>query len=120
MTQRICHVNRCTNPRGARSLMCREHWAQVPPVLKQAVSAHYRLGQERDFKITREYIAAARAALNSVSEQSSPPQSFLPDHVGRELVPGVIAHVAPDIAPEALEALTELAQAWKRQIGDGA
>jgi hypothetical protein len=113
---RPCLVDGCPNPRGARSLMCREHWAQVPRVLKQAVSTHYRPGQERTYNLSREYVAAARAALNSVSKQNSPPESFLPDHVGVEIAPGVIAHVAPDIDEASLEALGDLARAAFKKL----
>lgn len=48
-------------------LMCKEHWAQVPSALKFQVIKHYRSGQCADKRPSREWIAAARAAISHVA-----------------------------------------------------
>ena len=64
-----CHAERCAIEIPARLLMCRRHWMMVPLELQQAVWRHYRRGQERDKQVTREWLAAARAAIEAVAKR---------------------------------------------------
>ena len=75
MTAHLCHARRCTVPVPPRLLMCRAHWAQVPPDLQRRLWAAYRPGQERTKSPSREYVAAARACINAVP---LPAQAALP------------------------------------------
>lgn len=74
-----CHIDNCNTVVPPKMLMCKSHWAQVPAVLKQAVLAHYRTGQEKDKSVSLEWVRAARAAINSVSA-ALPPASIRDAH----------------------------------------
>lgn len=65
-----CHAYKCTTPVAPRLLMCRKHWAMVPGDIQRAVYAHFNPEQCRGRKAplpSREWIAAARAAINHVA-----------------------------------------------------
>ncbi len=64
-----CHAKGCRTHVRPALLMCRRHWAMVPPALRTAIWATYRPGQERDKQPSREYLAAARDAINAVAER---------------------------------------------------
>lgn len=66
-----CHVPGCDIPASLNMLMCKTHWRQVPGLLRGAVWAAYRPGQEKDKTPSREWVRAARAAINSVSVVNS-------------------------------------------------
>jgi hypothetical protein len=50
-------------------LMCKRHWFSVPVVLRNEVWAHYRGGQERDWKPSKEYCIAAKKAIRAAAER---------------------------------------------------
>lgn len=64
-----CHADGCQVSVPPKMLMCLMHWRMVPGNMKRAVWATYRPGQERDKNPTREYLAAAQAAIQAVYEQ---------------------------------------------------
>lgn len=43
-------------------LMCKKHWFQLPPAYHAEIKKHYRAGQERDKKPSKEYIEAVNKA----------------------------------------------------------
>ena len=61
-----CHAIGCRTPIEPWRLMCRQHWAKVPPTLQTAVWASYRPGQEEDKRPSAEYLEAARLAIAAV------------------------------------------------------
>ena len=63
-----CHAAMCSVPVQPRFLMCRRHWALVPNELKLAVLRAYRPGQCDDKQPSREYLEAARRAINRVAQ----------------------------------------------------
>lgn len=67
MTVHTCHARNCTTPVPAKLLMCLKHWRMVPLALQRAVWRYYRPGQEVDKKPSRDYLAAARAAIDAVA-----------------------------------------------------
>lgn len=62
-----CHARGCKVAVPPRMLMCRPHWRRVPKPLQNAVWAHFRPGQEIRKDPTREYLAAAEAAIRAVA-----------------------------------------------------
>lgn len=66
MTHR-CHAEGCEAAVAPKLLMCLRHWRMVPRALQRAVWAAYRPGQETDKSPSREYLAAARAAIAAVA-----------------------------------------------------
>jgi hypothetical protein len=62
-----CPATGCTTRVRPAVLMCRRHWALVPPGLRAAVGRHYRPGQEIDKRPSAAYLAAARAAVVAVA-----------------------------------------------------
>lgn len=66
MSDHKCHAEGCLVSVPPKLLMCARHWRMVPQGLKLAVWRHYRPGQEIDKNPTEEYLAAARAAIESV------------------------------------------------------
>lgn len=62
-----CQAVGCTATIEGWRLMCREHWAKVPPDLQTAVWASYRPGQENDHRPSGEYLEAARRAIAAVA-----------------------------------------------------
>ena len=66
-----CHAIGCNKPVPPKMLMCKRHWAMVPPPLRQEVWRHYRPGQEVDKNPSPEYLAAAKAAIAAVCKAES-------------------------------------------------
>lgn len=64
-----CHAAGCNRNCAPRLLFCKPHWEQVPDVLKAAVWAHYRPGQEVDKVPSRTYCAVQRLAVAYVAKQ---------------------------------------------------
>ena len=63
----LCHARNCDKECKPEFLMCPKHWKMVPPNLQQDVYKHYRKGQCDDKKPSEEWLAAADAAIKSVS-----------------------------------------------------
>ena len=68
MRKHTCHAIGCGRDCAPKLLMCARHWAMVPKHLQQRVYDTYRAGQEIDKHPSREWVFAARAAVNSVQE----------------------------------------------------
>jgi len=66
MSAHKCHVPGCTKTVPPHYLMCLNHWRYVPVRLRRCVWRHYRKGQEYDKQPSFEYLAAARAAIESL------------------------------------------------------
>ena len=64
-----CQAVGCTATIEGWRLMCREHWAKVPPHLQTAVWASYQPGQEKAGgpRPSGEYLEAARCAIAAVA-----------------------------------------------------
>jgi hypothetical protein len=62
----LCHATGCEREVEPKLLMCLKHWRMVPRPLQRAVWAQYRSGQEDDKRPSREYLAAADAAINDI------------------------------------------------------
>lgn len=70
-----CHANLCNAPCRPEHLMCPRHWAMVPGALKDAVCSHYRPGQCRDMRPSREWLDAAKLAVAKVAQAEGRPMS---------------------------------------------
>ncbi len=68
----LCHAKGCHARVEPRLLMCPRHWRMVPAKLQADVWRTYRAGQEIDKSPTREYLAAARAAIEAVAAKERP------------------------------------------------
>lgn len=64
-----CHARDCERAVAPKLLMCLPHWLMVPGELRAAVWANYVPGQEVRKDPTRDYLAAARAAVEAVWEK---------------------------------------------------
>ena len=62
-----CHAAGCTVKTPPKLLMCRRHWYMVPAPLRALVWKHYRAGQERDKRPSKEYLAVAFQAIKAVA-----------------------------------------------------
>jgi hypothetical protein len=67
LSAHVCHIYQCGKPVPPSKLMCPAHWRMVPPSLQAAVLRTYRTGQCGDRKVSKEWLVAARAAINSVA-----------------------------------------------------
>lgn len=68
-----CHAHGCTAEVPPKLLMCLKHWRMVPKALQRAVWATYRSGQEIDKQASREYLEAAKAAIDAVHTKELEP-----------------------------------------------
>lgn len=64
-----CRATNCKIPINATALMCDMHWRMLPWAIKKRVWDTYRHGQEKDFKPSRDYLAAARAAVIFIAKE---------------------------------------------------
>ena len=62
-----CHAVECTVPVKPEMLMCAKHWRKVPRQLQRAVWKAYRVGQCDDKRPSRDWLAAADAAIKAVA-----------------------------------------------------
>lgn len=62
-----CHAAGCETAVAPKLLMCVKHWRMVPRLVQQQVWATYRAGQEVDKRPSRDYLAAADAAIAAVA-----------------------------------------------------
>lgn len=62
-----CHAAGCNLEIPPRHLMCMNHWRMVPKALQDEIWKHYRAGQERDKRPSREYLIAMRNAIEAVA-----------------------------------------------------
>lgn len=66
MTGHLCHAIGCSAHVPPRLLMCPYHWEMVPADIKKRVKDHYRVGQCDRRDPSREWMNAAKAAVNAV------------------------------------------------------
>ena len=66
-----CHATNCQTPVPPKRLMCRTHWYMVPQNLRDAIWVTYRPGQEITKDASPEYLAAARRAIDAVTDNES-------------------------------------------------
>lgn len=64
-----CHARRCDIAVPPSELMCIKHWRMVPEVLRDAIWATYRRGQEIDKNPSEAYLDAAFAAIEAVDNK---------------------------------------------------
>ena len=64
-----CHAIGCGVPVKPTLLMCAFHWSRVPALLKYAVWKNYRPGQCNDKHPSKEWLAAADAAIKAVARK---------------------------------------------------
>ena len=74
MMDHRCHARGCTRPVAPNLLMCLAQWQMVPGSLKRDVWATYRRGQETRKDPSPAYLAAARAAIESVAREEGFPR----------------------------------------------
>ena len=61
-----CHARGCVREVPPAMLMCRAHWFMVPAVLRRAIWAAYRPGQEDDKQPSAAWMDLADAAIQAV------------------------------------------------------
>lgn len=69
----VCHAPGCRTGIPPRYLMCRRHWAMVPPGVQAMVWDTYRPGQEVDKRPSRPWKRAAWLAKAAVCEAQGNP-----------------------------------------------
>jgi len=67
-----CHARGCMVATRPEMLMCRRHWFMVPKLLRDRVWATYRAGQCDDMQPSKEWFAAADAAIEAVASRGTP------------------------------------------------
>ena len=60
-----CPMPGCGRPIKAKFVLCADHWHTFPKEIQTRVWRHFRRGQDLDDKPSREYIAAAQAAIDA-------------------------------------------------------
>lgn len=65
-TGHTCHAHGCTKQIKPSLFMCGRHWWMVPVKLRATIWKLYRPGQEADKQPSREYVEAAKAAIEAV------------------------------------------------------
>jgi hypothetical protein len=63
-----CHAEGCDIAVPPKMFMCKGHWFQLPPELRNQVWATYRPGQERDKMPSAAYVRATNAAKLYIAE----------------------------------------------------
>lgn len=63
-----CHANGCSTEIPPRMLMCRNHWAMVPPAIRRLVWQHYVPGQEVRKDPTLRYLEVQKMAVEAVAK----------------------------------------------------
>lgn len=64
-----CHWPGCTRQVPPAMWGCKEHWFELPRVLRNKIWATYRPGQEKTMDPSAEYLAAAREVQQWIAEQ---------------------------------------------------
>ncbi|BAN91957.1 MULTISPECIES: hypothetical protein [Mycobacterium] len=65
----FCHARGCDTEIEPRLFMCADHWALVPPALRESIRSTYRPGQEVDKQPSEQYLAFAAAAIADVAHK---------------------------------------------------
>ena len=64
-----CHATGCNTEVPPTMFACKRHWFMVPKAIRDRIWATYREGQCDDWKPSREYLEAAKAAVISVARR---------------------------------------------------
>lgn len=64
-----CHAQNCPKEVSPSMLMCHHHWGLLPVALRMPVVRHYRKGQCADKRPSKEWLAAARRAIQYIAEK---------------------------------------------------
>ena len=67
-----CQAAGCKTIVAPEAFMCGEHWPLLPPALQHTLRHRYRHGQEHDRRPSIVWLAAARTAIDTVSESQRP------------------------------------------------
>lgn len=94
MNTHTCHARDCKRRVAPKLLMCPPHWKAVPAHLKSRVWATYKPGQEITKVASREYLEAAKAAIDAVAaaEFQAKTQGELFNTFGRPSAPSSGEH----------------------------
>lgn len=79
-----CHARDCKVEVPPEKLMCLKHWRMVPGHMQNEVWKHYRNGQCDDKCPSREWIKAAKAAIEHVYLQEQRKNNPLLKLVGKK------------------------------------
>lgn len=66
-TKHCCHAIGCFKTVLPKYLMCGKHWKMVSRELQDRIWKHYRPGQEKDKRPTKEYLRAMKLAIEYVA-----------------------------------------------------
>lgn len=66
-----CHWPGCSEQVPPAKWGCRVHWYRLPPAIRDAIWRAYRVGQESDGRVARDYVDAARAAQDWIAAQGA-------------------------------------------------
>lgn len=64
-----CHATGCDVPVPPKMFMCKRHWFMLPKPLRDRIWMHYRPGQERDKKPSKEWLQAASDCIKWLNER---------------------------------------------------
>lgn len=66
-----CHAKDCTKRTPEAMFMCRPHWFMVPKAMRDEIWRLYVPGQEISKTPTREYVEAAKKAIDAVAKKEA-------------------------------------------------
>lgn len=75
MGSHTCHATGCNTPCRPTLLMCPRHWRMVGATTQARVLDHYRPGQCRDMRPSKEWFDAANTAVAEVAHAEGKPMS---------------------------------------------
>lgn len=58
----LCHWPGCHKEVPPAMWGCAPHWFRLPKEIRDRIWRHYKPGQEESFRVSEEYLAAAKAA----------------------------------------------------------
>lgn len=67
-----CHAIACDEVVERRFLMCKKHWQMVPIEVRDKLVLAYRPGQVRDKRPSKDWLFAAKEAINEVFAKECP------------------------------------------------
>jgi hypothetical protein len=63
-----CHATNCKAKILPEMFMCKRHWFKLPKTIRDRIWREYRPGQCDDWKISSEYVEAAKAGVRYIAE----------------------------------------------------
>lgn len=64
-----CHWPGCGKQVPPAKWGCTAHWYKLPKYLRDKIWASYRINQEQDLRVSREYVVAAREVQTWIESQ---------------------------------------------------